>query len=954
MKLSSKIVLIIIAVAIVIFLSGSLVFYMFFVNYLEEQEKDNINAVGNSVISYLDEKKSKYLGSVNDWGHWDDTYYFMDNNNEEYLNSNLNSDTFVNLDVNFIIFLNQDNTILSKTYYDLEDEEFNEFPTSLATELEEYVRALSDKEELSEIVEFDGQFYFISATKITDSLMHQQENGTIVMGRIIDDSIITSLEEISKSKIIFSTKNNLNRVSAEEFDIYTTVGVPEKLIKVNKNEDTVQLKLTYPDNVFLDSNVVVTITKDRDIFEEGMKQLRILLMVYLIFIIFIAVIIYNIIDEYVSKPILNLINKITSFDLSKDRYEKIQVKGKDEFALLGNTVNDILDKIEIERKNFKDSERKYRTLISNLQGMVYRCKNDRNWTMEYVSPGCYQLTGYLPEDLLASKKIDFNSLIKKEYQEILWTKWQEAINEKKIFRQEYIIITQDGREKWVWEEGQAVFSEDGGVIALEGIITDITEIKLAEYKALENEEKLRATLLSVGDGVITTDQMGKIQFLNPIAQQLTGWNQQDAFGKQFEDVFNIINEYTREKSESPIKRVFEKEETIELANNTLLISKNGKEIPIEDTASPIRDKNGNIIGVVLVFRDFSEKKERQQQIEFLSYHDQLTGLYNRRFYEEELRRLDTARNYPFSIISADVNGLKTINDAFGHETGDQLVQKVAEIIKKECRADDIIARTGGDEFIILLPKTDSQSAKVLVNRIKSRIEQEKIMNINISISFGWETKNEEDQDILGVIKSAEDFMYKKKILENSSKRSAVIKTIINTLHLKNSREQAHSNRVGLICEAIGKAYNLSDDEIKEIKVAGELHDIGKIAVDDVILNKPGKLLDTEWEELKKHPEIGYRLLGTSGEFYSIAEFVFAHHEKWDGTGYPRGLKGKEINWKARIIGIADAYDAMTSERSYRKALSVEEAILEIKENSGTQFDPDISKVFVEKVLGRKW
>lgn len=953
MNLSNKIVLTIIAVAIVIFVSGSLVFFMFFDKYLEEQEKDNINSVGNNVISYLDEKENKYLGSVNDWGHWDDTYNFIATGNDEYINSNLKSDTFVNLDINFIIYLDQDNKIISKTYYDLENEEFVQFPIGLDTDIKQNIKALSDQEDISEIVESNEQFYFVSATKITDSLMQEQENGTMIIGRLIDNSIITSLEEISDSEIVFSTIDNASGVS-KGADINTNEEILSKLIKV---DEEIQLQLIYPRNnnlSNLSSNVVVTITKTRDIYNEGMKQLVILLTFYLIFIIYIAVATYKLVDKYISKPILDLIDKITSFDLSKEKYEKLQVKGKDEFSLLGNTVNDMLDKIEMERKNFKDSERKYRALISNLQGMVYRCKNDRDWTMEFVSSGCLKLTGYLPEDLLFNNKISFNSLIKKDYQDIVWLKWQESINDKKIFRQEYIIITQDGKEKWVWEEGQAVYSEDGEVIALEGIITDVTEIKLAEYKILENEEKLMATLLSVGDGVITTDRMGNIQFLNPIAQKLTGWKQQDAFGMPFEEVFNIINEFTRDKSESPIKKVFEKEEIIELANHTLLITKEGEEIPIEDTASPIRDKNGNIIGVVVVFRDFSERRERQKQIEFLSYHDQLTGLYNRRFYEEELKRLDTGRNYPFSIISADVNGLKTINDAFGHEIGDQLVQKVAEILKSECRADDIIARTGGDEFIILLPKTDSLSANVLVNRIKGRVEKEKIMNINISISFGWDTKSEEDQDILEIIKNAENFMYKKKILEYSSKRSAVIKTIINTLYLKNPREQAHSYRVGLLCEAIGKAYELSDDEVKELKVAGELHDIGKIAVDDVILNKSGKLLDTEWEELKKHPEIGYRLLGTSSEFYSIAEYVFAHHEKWDGTGYPRGLKGKEINWKARIIGIADAYDAMTSDRSYRNALNEEEAIIEIKKNSGTQFDPYIAKVFVEKVLGVKW
>lgn len=276
------------------------------------------------------------------------------------------------------------------------------------------------------------------------------------------------------------------------------------------------------------------------------------------------------------------------------------------------------------------------------------------------------------------------------------------------------------------------------------------------------------------------------------------------------------------------------------------------------------------------------------------------------------------------------------------------------MLTAECRADDIIGIIGGDEFYVLLPKTDSASAGELIKRIKGKIEQEKIMDINISISFGWDTKNTETQSTREVLKNAEDMMYQKKIFENSSKRSEVIKSILNTLHIKSSREDAHSKRVSFICEAIGKAYNLNDDEVKELRIAGELHDIGKIAVDEVILNKKGNLSEAEWDQMHRHPEIGYRLLGTSSEYYSIAEYVFMHHEKWDGTGYPKALKGESIQWKARVIGIADAYDAMTSERPYRKSFSEKEAVSEIKKHSGTQFDPEIARVFVEKVLGLAW
>lgn len=465
------------------------------------------------------------------------------------------------------------------------------------------------------------------------------------------------------------------------------------------------------------------------------------------------------------------------------------------------------------------------------------------------------------------------------------------------------------------------------------------------------EKKLYSTLASVGDGVIAVDEKGIIDFINPVAQQLTGWDQETACGKTFESIFNIINEYTRQPIESPVQKVFKSNEIIELANHTLLVSKDGFERAIEDTAAPIKNICGNIIGVVIVFRDFSDKKEKRKQIEYLSYHDQMTGLYNRRFFEEELIRLDTQRNLPISIVYADVNGLKTMNDAFGHQNGDLLIQKVAHVLKNEFRSDDIISRIGGDEFVILLPKTAGIFTENLVKRIKMKLEEEVIMNINLSVSFGCATKNLESQFLLNVLKNSEELMYHSKIYSNASKKGDVIKSILNTLLLKNPREEAHSKRVSRICEDIAKAYDLSYDQINEIKLAGELHDIGKISIDEIILNKPGKLSDSEWAQIQLHPETGYRLLETTNEFYKIAEYIRSHHERWDGMGYPKRLAGESIPWISRIISIADAYDAMTSDRTYRKALTIEEAVAEIKSSAGKQFDPEIVKVFIEKVLG---
>jgi diguanylate cyclase (GGDEF)-like protein/putative nucleotidyltransferase with HDIG domain len=303
---------------------------------------------------------------------------------------------------------------------------------------------------------------------------------------------------------------------------------------------------------------------------------------------------------------------------------------------------------------------------------------------------------------------------------------------------------------------------------------------------------------------------------------------------------------------------------------------------------------------------------------------------------------------------ADVNGLKLINDSFGHNAGDELLQRVAEVIKKGCRPQDEVSRIGGDEFVILMPQTNAIEAEAIINNIHSMCIKEKVASLDLSISFGWQTKKQIEEDITEALNKAEDYMYRKKLFEGPSMRSKTIETIIKTLHEKNTREEQHSKRVALICKEMAKNLGLCKEEIKEIENIGLLHDIGKIAIDEAILNKSDKLNDAEWEEIRKHPEIGYRILNAVNDMSEMSEYVLSHHERWDGGGYPKGLKGEEIPLKARIIAIADTYDAMISDRAYRKALSEEVAVSEIKKNAGIQFDPYLAKLFIENVLKKQW
>ena len=480
------------------------------------------------------------------------------------------------------------------------------------------------------------------------------------------------------------------------------------------------------------------------------------------------------------------------------------------------------------------------------------------------------------------------------------------------------------------------------------MFSDITQKKMADEIMQKQKLSYEALFKNSSDAIIRFDQNHNIIDINEKFTELFGYTLDEIYGKEVDSVvapkekFDEAKGLTKDVLSGNIAAM---EDSVRLGSDGKL-----REVSVKGVAIVLNDK---IIGGYGIYTDISQRKKAERELIYMNYHDQLTGLYNRRFFEEELKRLDTERNLPISLIMADVNGLKLFNDAFGHAEGDKLLVKAAEIIRKELREDEIVARIGGDELVILLPRTDSEEANGIVKRIRASISNIRLKSIELSISFGWDTKNSTDQDMNDILKNAEDCMYRNKLFESPDIREKRIKAIINSFYDNNSEEEQHSKRVSSLCEAIGTAMGMDEAALNQLRTLGLLHDIGKIAIDNSILNKPDRLTKKEWNEIKRHPETGYRILSSVNDMAELAEFVLAHHERWDGKGYPKGIKGEEIPLQARIAAVADAYDAMTSKSAYRNPLPESIAVEELEKNAGTQFNPEIVQIFINKVINKK-
>jgi diguanylate cyclase (GGDEF)-like protein/PAS domain S-box-containing protein len=475
----------------------------------------------------------------------------------------------------------------------------------------------------------------------------------------------------------------------------------------------------------------------------------------------------------------------------------------------------------------------------------------------------------------------------------------------------------------------------------------------AYQRARESEERFRSAFENAPIGMslssIDAEDSGRFLQVNRALCEITGYSEEELLARRFVD---ITHPDDRDASLAMLASLLEiADQGIQFEKR--YVRRDGLVVWCLVNVSIVRDGEGEPLHSIAQVQDMTERRRAQEQLAHQAHHDPLTGLPNRRRLMEDLEsRLATATTEePLVLVTFDLDGFKAYNDTFGHPAGDALLSRLGRRLKAAVAGQGVPYRMGGDEFCVLASLQDGRPDAVATAAAAALSEHGEAFTVGAS--YGSVVVPSEADDAAEALRKADQRMYARKAGGRASAGQQATDALLKALSERNPNLGVHLHDVTELCAAVARRLEVADEQVTALLRAAALHDVGKVAIPDTILNKPTALDDAEWEFMRTHTLIGERILGAAPSLARAARIVRSSHERFDGRGYPDGLAGDEIPLGACIIAVCDAYDAMTSDRPYRTAMSVEAAMEELHRGSGAQFHPAVVDAFLAVAAERE-
>ena len=625
----------------------------------------------------------------------------------------------------------------------------------------------------------------------------------------------------------------------------------------------------------------------------------------------------------------------------------LPIYSEGEITAFRGLVRDISDRKKAEaalqrsERNLSQQVNYLNTLIHNLNEMFFTY--DLEGKIAFVNKRSYDVVGYYPEEMLGKHITDF---VPAEFRNRVRAGIAQRLGQGIDASYNLPVIHKDGSGRIIKMNTSPIRDTQGHIIGGMVLAEDVTERIRAEQALAISEAQYRAIVEDQTELIYRSLADNTLTFVNAAYCRYFGMSREDILEK---DIHPEVYWEDRDKVNSSLRTLSEDKPVCSLEYR--IVMPDGSLRWHQWTHRAIYNRTGEIVDYQSVGRDINESKLAEEKLTFLSHHDVLTGLYNRLYFEQAMQKWETNNN-SVGLIMCDVDGLKLVNDTLGHKQGDHLLQVVARVIKSCFREEDIVARVGGDEFAVIIPRGNQKRMEIATSLIRKAINEYNSENDDfpISVSVGYAWREDFNISMAAVYRDADNNMYRDKLNKDKYNHSSMVLTLMKSMENRGLLSEGHFEYMQYLVDSFAKKLELPARMHTGLFLLAQFHDIGMIGVPEEIVCKPSSLTTEEYEVVKKHSEIGHRISLSAPDLQPISDWILKHHEHWNGGGYPLGLKEEEIPLECRILAIIDAYNAMTSDRPYRNALTQEQAIEELRKYSGIQFEPYLTEKFIDMIV----